>query len=226
MFVRIGDKTVFRYTEEYQSGLECDEKELKQIGKLKRLSKLDISSKDVRSLDFVYDPSNMKELFIHCTPNLDMSSLSECSKLEILYITATILDSFEDISTLTTLKDVELMLCNNYDISGIKKLKKLETFVLINCKSGPSITGIEELSELPNLTHISLDHAKNSDVVAIAKCENLTSLSLVDSDEIIDSAELLELKKLKNITFSRDMVDETLINSLKKIMLLYSYYNA
>ncbi len=180
----------------------------------------------------------MKELFIHCTPNLDMSSLSECSKLETLYITATILDSFEDISTMTTLKDVELMLCNNYDISGIKKLKKLETFVLTNCKSGPSITGIEELSELPNLTHISLDHSKNSDIAAIAECKNLTSLSLIDSAESIDAAELLKLEKLeklyipgsslenaeellnlkalKYITFSNGSVDKSLIDALEK----------
>lgn len=238
MFVKIGDKTVFRYTEEFRIGEECNEKEQKKIGNLKRLSKLDISSKYVSSLDFVYDLSSLKKLNIGYAPNMDMSSLSECSRLEILYITGTTLDSFEHISTLTMLKDIDLWLCDTYDISGIKNLKKLESFGLNNGKSGGSVTGIEELSELTNLTSVSLDHAKRLDIAAIAECKNLTSLSLINSDESIDAAELiklekleklyipdsslenaeklLDLKELRDITFSGDMVDEALINSLKE----------
>ncbi len=129
---------------------------------------------------------------------------------------ATPLDSFEHISTLTTLKAIGIQICDIYDISGIKNLKKLETFRFDNCQSDSSITGIEELSELPNLMTVSLGCAKKSDISAIAECKNITSLSLRESNENIDAAELLEFKELRDITFSEDMVNRTFIDSLEK----------
>ena len=238
LFINIGDEMVFRYTEKIYITKDCNEKDLKKIGKLKKLSELETLSLDIKSFDFVYDLSRLKTLDIYIAPNLDMSFLPECLELETLYLFDTPLDTFEHISTLTMIKDIDLWCCDIYDISGIKNLKKLETFGLKNSKSGTSIKGIEELSELPNLMTLTLCYAKKSDISAIVECKNLTSLSLVCSDESIDAAELLklekleslyipgsslenaekllELKELKYVTFSEDKVDRTLINSLER----------
>jgi ribosomal protein L7/L12 len=238
LFIKIDNQRVYRYTEKFRITKECDEKDFKKIGKLKKLSELSIHSENIKSLDCVYDLSSLKKIYIDIAPNLDMSFLSECSELEDLYIFGTPLDSFEHISTLTTLKAIGIQICDIYDISGIKNLKKLETFRFDNCQSDSSITGIEELSELPNLMTVSLGCAKKSDISAIAECKNITSLSLRESNENIDAAELLKLEKLRelsitgsslenaekllefkelrDITFSEDMVNRTFIDSLEK----------
>lgn len=73
MFVRIGNKMVSRYTETFRITEECNEKDLKKIGNLKKLSELDINSENIKSLDFVYDLSSLKKINIGYAPNLDMS---------------------------------------------------------------------------------------------------------------------------------------------------------
>lgn len=236
LFLNIDNQRVFRFTDEFHTGLNCTDDDLKNVKYLKNLKFLSIASTDITNIDFVCDFSTIQKLYIApVNVNMDLSSISKCHNLETLYLFGADLGNISFIDGNSKLKRLDLGFCRINDISGISQLKNLESVSLTNDISN-SIVGIDELKQLPNLTHITLGNANSSDISIIKDCENLKSLSLIDSRQIIDLKQISNLKNLENlfipsldienqdtllkfgslkeITVSKDKIDSDIVNKL------------
>ena len=151
---------------------------------------------EIAGIEYRIDKTKTLDLSNKNLKDTDISSLSELKNLTMLLLDN---NQISDISTLTELKNLtDLYLNNNQisDISALTELKNLTKLVLYNNQ----ISDISALAELKNLIELHVRSNQISDISALSELKNLTYLNLFGCVKIKDEHLLSLSRKNKNIS--------------------------
>lgn len=211
---------------------------LKSIGKLTKLTKLNISGSTISgitSLDSLKSLTNLQELTIDIylgttTSVSDFSPLKNLTKLTKLRIATKSVTSLDPIKSLTKLQELYLQdgngRCKISDISKLTNFKDLED---LNIGVTKSVTSLEPLKDLTKLKNVEVWGSKFSDLSPLSE-KNLDELHISEytgSDSSVISSftnlSFLELGRAENI---KDFSFVSKFTKLKRLFLSESYVSS
>ncbi len=211
---------------------------LKSIGKLTKLTKLNISGSTISgitSLDSLKSLTNLQELTIDIylsTPTSvsDLSPLKDLTKLTKLHIATKSVTSLDPIKSLTKLKELYLQAGRGKgaisDISQLANFKDLEDLSIGVTESVTSLEPLKNLTKLKsvevwgcqfsdfsplsgrNLEKFGISEYTGSDISVISKFTNLNELVLVGAENIKDVSFVSKFTQLKRLILPMSHVSD------------------
>lgn len=160
--------------------------DLKNIAKYTHLQTLDISTNNLRDIQYLTKMKSLTSLHIGYNKLKDIKPLASLKKLKHLDISST---NTEDLSELYSLVQLEsLDVRNNFieNIKGIEKLKSLSSLIL-------NQTEIEDISMLPQLKNLEKLYIRNTNIKDFSPLLAMPQLKILS----IDGADLATIEKLK-----------------------------
>lgn len=124
---------------------------------------------------FLISFSNLESLTLDWSNKL-ISQITQLKALESLAVTRYGHESLVDLSTLQSLKHLELTQGSVGALTGIEKMSALETLVLANIRG---LHDIDSIALAPNLMSLTIEHcSKVNSFESIGGCKNLEKLWL------------------------------------------------
>ncbi len=197
-----GEKFETTITDLSLSDKKLTETDLKNIGKLKKLKTLWLTSCELKSLSFLKNLTKLENLGLFWNSGItSFSPLKDLKNLKTLNLSQTGIKSLSSLKNLTNLKKLSIadsLTENNISsIAPLKNLTKLDELYL----DTPSITDASSLKYLTNLKSLTLFGNNLSKLPSLKKLTKLEELHLYNFS-LADISPLSNLKGLKVLTFA------------------------
>jgi internalin A len=166
-----------------------DGNDIKVIGYLKNLVKLNLDNTDLTSLEFIRECTALEELSLEdLGPELNMSPLSNLPSLRRLHINKT--QEGLDLSRLsgcTSLEELNLTHAERLPSLSLSTLVTLPNLRILNLKFSSAKINIQDLSG-SGITHLNLDRAQNvENLESLDDMPNLQKCTLPDRTQWVSS---------------------------------------
>lgn len=193
-----GEKYETTITELSLSDKKLTETDLKNIGKLKKLKTLWLTSCELKSLSFLKNLTKLEDLGLFWNSEItSLSPLKNLKKLKTLNLNKTGVKSLSSLKNLTNLKKLSVVEENISNLAPLKKLTKLEELYL----ETPSVTDASSIKYLTNLKSLTLFGNNLSKFPSLKKLTKLEELHLYNLS-LADMSPLSNLNGLKVLTFA------------------------
>ena len=196
---------------------------LKNCPKLERLS-LDGQKKyfELGDVSFLKNGKRLKSLAFRCQPELDYSTLSECSNLRTLIFQGCEMSELDMLSHLNKLEHLEVIQSEVSEAGDILKLQSLIELVFADTALAGNEEQLEKIFEnCPNIKKLTLVYGKRSEglnnLEFLKKADKLEELTLVGQPEMDYSAisECYQLKRLGLLECN--ISDFSILNGLENL---------
>lgn len=182
-----------------------------------KLTELNLSRKNIKSLEDIVYFKNLKRLYCEFNEVVDVSYLMELKYLEALYLGN---NEIKDISSLGELKNLKVLSLIYNKISNITALKALTGLKMLELDFN-EIEDISPLETLINLEELSISSNQIIDITVIGTLKNLKFLNL-SNNNISDISCLGQLDNLGLLAVdSNKITDISVINNMKNLYSLY-----
>lgn len=164
------------------------------VSTVKNLWYLNLSNNYIESVSAVGQLENMEKLYLDNCNNKtdDISVIGNLKKLTTLSLNKCALDDISFVSELTELR--ELFLNDNPDISDLTPLSKLDKLEVLLCNQG-SVSDLQPLSNLKSLRNLHIYAQDSNDLSPLAGAVNLEDLYIYgETDQLQKSIESLQLE--------------------------------
>ncbi|EAG2143547.1 DUF5011 domain-containing protein [Listeria monocytogenes] len=133
------------------------------------ISSLNISGKNITSLEGLQYATSLKELFANQNEIADFNPISNLTQLETLEISKTKITDTKQLSKLINLRFLTIEADNLNEIEGVKGMTKLESIFADN-------NNISDLSPLKNCTSLNSVNFINNEITDVSVFEGLDKL--------------------------------------------------
>lgn len=215
-------------------------KSLEDLAHLPNLISLDLSNRDIDSLDFLSSLLKLETLslsgsdfpveqmpYIAALPALKTLSLSDCNLSTIEYLenswSLTELDlsnnTIRNLDALKTIPNLKKLYLQHNAVNSLEVLGSLDELETLNIAFN-AVSTLEPLSGCSQLTELIADNNHLVNLVGLGNLKHLELLS-VDYNQISDVSYLTENKTLKNVSIaSNDVTDISFLGYLSKLEIL------
>ncbi len=196
---------------------------LKNCPKLERLDLIGQEKYfELGDVSFLENGKRLKSLAFRCQPELDYSTLSECSDLRTLIFQGCKMSELDMLSYLNKLECLEVIQSEVSEAGDILKLQSLTELVLADT----ALAGNEEQLELilescPNIKKLTLAYGERNGELSnwnfLEKAEKLEELTLVEQPQV-DCSAILECNQLKTLRLWKcNSVDFSILKEMKNL---------
>lgn len=183
--------------------------DLKNIGKLTKLTWLKLESCHLSNLSFLKGLTNLEELYLADNEDIQkLAPIKNLTKLKILDLSCTGVLSLSELKNMKKLEELRLIgMKNNIKLSGLKNLTGLKRLSLSGgaVKKLPSLKNLKKLESLDlsdsSISSLSLSGLPKLQALSLVGCKSLSSVSLSGLTKL-EYLNLWDCSKLPNISFS------------------------
>ncbi|MBF2662485.1 leucine-rich repeat domain-containing protein [Listeria seeligeri] len=133
------------------------------------IDSLNISGKNISSLEGLQYATSLKELFTNHNEIADFNPISDLTQLEILELSSTKITDTKQLSKLINLRILTLGTNNLTEIEGVKDMTKLESIFAAD----NSISDLSPLTNCTSLTSVNFINNEITDVTVFAGLDNI-----------------------------------------------------
>ncbi|MBE6857329.1 MAG: leucine-rich repeat domain-containing protein [Ruminococcus sp.] len=206
MFVNINGKYYFVFTDDLDlfyynlDGEPCDNTEVEDIARLKRLKTISIQGNNITDVSFLENMTSLETLlYWGNSEQVDFTPIQHCENLKEFCggnFQLENLAPFKECISLTTLS-----------------LEYVESRFLEN-----DVSYINDISDIKNLVNLEKLYIKGENITDISALKYCTKLKTIDlyGTNAVDYSVLLELPELKSLSIDKGVLTESEIKALKE----------
>ncbi len=192
------------------------------VKEMATLTHLEVTGRDIESLQGIEAAMNLTELGIGFNPISDLSPIAGLKKLRILYFNDT---EVADLSPLAGLQNLEEINAAITEISNLKPLAGLTNLRTLDTIHS-DITDLSPLAGLTNLTRLKLYDCKATDLSPLRGLTKLIWFGLPHTNNITDFSPIAAFTNLKHLDlFHTEISDISLLAGLTNLETLILDHN-